>query len=231
MYSILIVDDEVEILELIEVYLKNDGYNVFKANNGEDALKIIYSEDIQLAIFDIMMPGTDGLQLCMKVRNKYNIPIIMLSAKSQDMDKINGLSMGADDYIIKPFNPMELLARVKAQIRRYIYLCGTNEVKNDDDILEVKDLMINKRTHRVDAYGVEVKLTPTEYEILLLLATERGKIFDSEEIFKRIWKEKYFNGNNTVMAHMWRLREKIEDNPKEPKIIETVWGVGYKIDE
>lgn len=231
MYNILIVDDEIEILEFIEVYLKNDGYNVLKASNGEDALKIIDNEDVQLAIFDIMMHGVDGLQLCMKVRNKYNIPIIMLSAKSQDMDKINGLSMGADDYITKPFNPMELLARVKAQIRRYFYLCGANKVEDNKDVLEVKDLIINKRNHKVYAYGEEVKLTPTEYKILVLLATERGKIFDSEEIFKSIWKEKYFDGNNTVMAHMWRLREKIEYDPKQPKIIETVWGVGYKIDE
>ncbi|GAA0076557.1 response regulator transcription factor [Clostridium sp. CTA-5] len=231
MFNVMIVDDEEEILELMEVYLKNDGYKVFKAINGTEALNVINREKIHIAILDIMMPGIDGLQVCREIRKNYNIPIIMLSAKSQDMDKINGLSMGSDDYMVKPFNPMELLARVKAQIRRYVYLNENVKQHEENDIVEIKGISINKRNHKVHLYGNEIKLTPIEYEILLLLASEKGKIFNSEEIFKAIWKEKYFEGNNTVMVHIWRLREKIEENPKDPKIVETVWGVGYKIEE
>lgn len=227
----MIVDDEEEILELMEVYMRNDGYKVFKATNGAEALKIIDREKIHVVILDIMMPGIDGLQVCIEIRKKYNIPIIMLSAKSQDMDKINGLAMGSDDYMVKPFNPMELLARVKAQIRRCVYLNENIKQHEEEDIVQIKGISINKRNHKVHLYGNEIKLTPIEYEILLLLASEEGKIFNSEEIFKAIWKEKYFEGNNTVMVHIWRLREKIEENPKEPKIVETVWGVGYKIEE
>lgn len=231
MFNILIVDDEVEILELMEVYLINEGYKVFKATNGIDALKLINEETIHLAILDIMMPGIDGLQVCIKIRKEYNIPIIIVSAKGQEMDKIQGLSTGADDYMVKPFSTMELLARVKAQIRRYVYLNENNKYADNKDIIEVKGITINKRNHKVYLYGNELKLTPIEYEILLLLVSNSGKIFSAEDIFKDIWKEKYLEGNNTVMVHMWRLREKIEDNPKEPKIIETVWGVGYKIEE
>jgi two-component system, OmpR family, response regulator VanR len=231
MFNVLIIDDEVEIVELMEVYLVNEGYKVFKSYNGDDGLNIINQEDIHLVILDIMMPGIDGYQVCMKIRKEYNIPIIMLSAKSQDMDKIQGLSIGADDYMVKPFNPMELIARVKSQIRRYIFLNEKSDKINDIHIIEFKDITINKRNHKASQLGKELKLTPIEYEILLLLANNLGKVFSAEEIFKEVWKEKYFEGNNTVMVHMWRLREKIEENPKEPKIIETVWGVGYKIEE
>ena len=230
MFNVLVIDDEVEIVELIEVYLINEGYKVFKAHNGSDAINIINKEIIHLVVLDVMMPGIDGFQVCMKIRKNYNIPIIMLSAKSQDMDKIQGLSTGADDYMTKPFNPMELIARVKSQIRRYVFLNEKNN-KFNDDVIEFKNLTINKKNHKVLFLGKELKLTPTEYEILLLLGNNLGRVFSSEEIFKEIWKEKYFDGNNTVMVHMWRLREKIEENPKEPKIIETVWGVGYKIEE
>ncbi|WP_252235101.1 response regulator transcription factor [Clostridium sp. ZS1] len=231
MFNVLIIDDEVEIVELIEVYLVNEGYKVFKAYNGSDGINIINKEKIHLVILDVMMPGIDGFQVCMKIRKEYNIPIIMLSAKSQDMDKIQGLSTGADDYMIKPFNPMELIARVKSQIRRYVFLNEKSNKSNDIDIIEFKDITINKKNHKVLFLGKELKLTPIEYEILLLLANNLGTVFSAEDIFKEVWKEKYFEGNNTVMVHIWRLREKIEENPKEPKIIETVWGVGYKIEE
>lgn len=215
----------------MEVYLVNEGYKVFKAYNGNDGVNIINEEKIHLVILDIMMPGIDGFQVCMKIRKDYNIPIIMLSAKSQDMDKIQGLSVGADDYMGKPFNPMELIARVKSQIRRYVYLNEKTNKTDHFDTIEFKDITINKKNHKVCQLGRELKLTPIEYEILLLLINNLGKVFSAEEIFKEVWKEKYFEGNNTVMVHMWRLREKIEENPKEPKIIETVWGVGYKIEE
>ncbi len=231
MFNVLIVDDEVEIIELIEVYLQNDGYKVFKATNGVDALNIINEEKIHIVVLDIMMPGIDGLQVCMKIRKEYNIPIIMLSAKGQDMDKIQGLSTGADDYMVKPFNPMELLARVKAQLRRYVYLNENHKALNNEEIIEIKGVNINKRNHKVHLLGTELKLTPIEYEILLLLASNSGKVYSAEDIFKEVWKEKYLEGNNTVMVHIWRLREKLEDMPKEPKILETVWGVGYKIEE
>ena len=230
MFNILIVDDEIEIIELMEVYLLNDGYKVFKATNGLDALNIINEEKIHLVILDIMMPGIDGLQVCMKIRKEYNIPIIMASAKGQEMDKIQGLSTGADDYIVKPFSTMELLARVKAQIRRYVYLNENHKQLDNKDVIEIKGITINKRNHKVNLFGTELKLTPTEYKILLLLASNSGRVFSAEDIYKEIWEEKYFEGNNTVMAHIWRLREKLEDNPKEPKIVETVWGVGYKIE-
>lgn len=230
MFNILIVDDEEEILELMEVYLKNDGYKVYKAENGSKALDILNKEKIDLAVLDIMMEGISGLETCSRIREKYNIPIIMLSAKSQDMDKINGLAVGADDYMVKPFNPMELLARVKAQIRRYFYL-NNNINKLQENSIEIKYLTINTRKHKVYLYNKEIKLTPTEYDILTLLASDRGKVFSSEKIYKTIWKEKYFEGNNTVMSHIWRLREKIEENPKEPEILKTVWGVGYTIED
>ncbi|BCZ45461.1 DNA-binding response regulator [Clostridium gelidum] len=231
MFNILIIDDEVEIVELMEVYLVNEGYKVFKAYNGSDGINIVNEEKIHLVILDIMMPSIDGFQVCMKIRKDYNIPIIMVSAKSQDMDKIQGLSTGADDYMVKPFNPMELIARVKSQIRRYIFLNEKSNKPNDIDIVEFKDITINKKNHKVSLLDRELKLTPIEYEILLLLANNMGKVFSAEDIFKEVWKEKYFEGNNTVMVHMWRLREKIEENPKEPRIIETIWGVGYKIEE
>lgn len=230
-FNILVIDDEIEIVELIEVYLTNEGYKVFKAYTGEDGLKILDQEKIHLAVLDIMMPGIDGLAVCRKIRSKMNIPIIMLSAKSQDMDKILGLSNGADDYMVKPFNPMELIARIKSQLRRFLYLNTQASVAENEDILEFKGVKINKRNRSVSVYDNEVNLTPTEYDILLLLGENLGRIFSSEEIFEKVWKEKYFEGNNTVMVHIWRLREKIEQNPKDPKILETVWGVGYKIEK
>ncbi|QHQ63295.1 response regulator [Anaerocolumna sedimenticola] len=229
-YHILVIDDEVEIVELIEIYLLNEGYQVLKAFNGSDGIQILEANTVHLVILDIMMPGIDGLATCRKIRQFNNIPIIMLSAKTQDMDKILGLGTGADDYMIKPFNPMELIARVKSQLRRHLYFDKQNLIKTEDSILNIKGLVINKKNHQVLLYGKEINLTPTEFDILVLLAGNAGTVFNTEEIFERVWKEKYFESNNTVMVHIWRLREKIEENPKEPKIIETVWGVGYKIE-
>jgi len=230
-YHILIIDDEKEIVELMEIYLMNEGYQVHKAFNGLDGLNILKSQEIHLVILDIMMPEIDGLEICRLIRQTMNIPIIMLSAKSQDMDKILGLGTGADDYMTKPFNPMELIARVKSQMRRYILFNSQSGRKPEAHMIRVKDLVINKKNHQVNAGESELNLTPTEYEILLLLAENSGTVFSAEEIFERVWKEKFLEANNTVMVHIWRLREKIEENPKEPKIIETVWGVGYKIED
>lgn len=230
MFHVLIVDDEKEIIELMEVYLKEVGYKVYKTYNGVGALRILQKEQIDLMILDIMMPGLDGIEICHKVREEHKIPIIMVSAKGQETDKITGLKSGADDYMVKPFSPLELVARVQSQLRRYVYLNGHNQVK-EKTVVEVKGIVLNKEQHKVFVWGKEIKLTPTEYEILNLLAENKGKVYSSEEIYKHLWKEKYFEGNNTVMAHMWRLREKIEEDPKNPKIIETVWGVGYKIEE
>ncbi len=230
--SVLIIDDSVEITELIEIYLKDEGYEVFKTHNGKDGLSLLERQKVSLVILDIMMPGIDGLETCRLIRQKWDLPVIMLSAKVQDMDKIIGLTIGADDYMTKPFNPMELIARVKSQLRRQLYFHNSQLTEEtESDIIRIKGLAINKKNHSVFLWEKEVNLTPTEYEILLLLAANPGTVFNAEKIFECVWKEKYFESNNTVMVHMWRLREKIEENPKEPKIIETVWGVGYKIEK
>ncbi len=230
-YNILVVDDEPEIIELIEIYLKNEGYTVYKAVNGQDCIALLQAASIHLVILDIMMPGMDGLEVCRQIRETCNVPIIMLSAKSQDMDNVMGLTIGADDYITKPFNPIELTARVLSQLRRYFLLNQPIAGEQNPDVIAVKDIVIHKGNHSITRNGREVNLTPKEYEILLLLASNAGKVFGSEEIFLRVWQEKYYNSNNTVMVHMWRLREKIEDDPKNPRLIETVWGVGYKIEK
>lgn len=229
-YNILIIDDTVEIIDLIEIYLENEGYHVYKALNGAEGLKILECESIHLVVLDIMMPDMDGLETCRRIRQNLHIPVIMLSAKSEDMDKILGLGIGADDYMTKPFNPMELLARIKSQIRRYLYFNNQINQVEDENLIKIRDIMINKRNHTVKKYDKEISLTPTEYEILLLLSGNAGRVFSTEEIFEKVWREKYYEANNTVMVHIWRLREKMEDNPKDPKLIETVWGVGYKIE-
>lgn len=230
-YNILIIDDEKEIVELIEIYLVNEGYQVFKAFNGTEGLKIITNQKIHLVVLDIMMPGIDGMETCKRIRREMHLPIIMLSAKSQDMDKILGLGIGADDYLSKPFNPMELIARIKSQLRRCLNFNVQNQQECDDNVINIKGLVINKNNHSVSACNEEVNLTPTEYKILLLLASNSGTVFSAEKIFEKVWKEKYYESNNTVMVHIWRLREKVEKIPKTPKIIETVWGVGYKIEK
>lgn len=229
--KILVVDDEKDIADLLEIYLVGDGYAVAKANNAREGLEILEKEDISLALLDIMMPGMDGLEMCRRIREKHNIPIIMLSAKSADLDKIMGLGNGADDYVTKPFNPLELIARVKAQLRRYTELNpgGTNASQPNE--IELRGLSINKENHRVTVYGEEVKLTPIEFDILYLLASNPGKVFSTDEIFERVWNEKVYEANNTVMVHIRRLRGKMKEETRQDKIITTVWGVGYKIEK
>ncbi len=229
--KILVVDDEKEIADLIELYLKNDGYTVYKFYNGADALKCIENEELDLAILDIMLPDIDGFRICQKIREKYFYPVIMLTAKTDDSDKIMGLTIGADDYITKPFNPLEVSARVKTQLRRYIRYNNSSilqtEKKSEYDI---RGLIINKDTHKCFLYDEELLLTPIEFSILWYFCSNQGKVISSEELFEAVWKEKYFNNNNTVMAHIGRLREKMKEPAKNPKFIKTVWGVGYEIE-
>lgn len=229
--GVLVVDDDKEIADLVEIHLVSEGYNVHKTYSALEGLRILQTKDIKLVILDIMMPGMDGLTMCKKIRETSTIPIIILSAKSADLDKIVGLGAGADDYVIKPFNPLELTARVKSQIRRYTEF-NPNSMDNDKDKeVVLSHLTINKEIHKVIAYGKEVKLTPIEFDILFLLASKVGRVFSTDEIFERVWKEKMFEANNTVMVHIRRIREKIEMDPRNSKIIKTVWGVGYKIEE
>lgn len=228
--KILIVDDEKEIADLVELYLKNDGYKVYKFYNGNDALACINSEELDMAILDVMLPDIDGFEICQKIREKHFYPIIMLTAKVEDMDKITGLTIGADDYITKPFNPLELMARVKTQLRRYKRY-NKKEEKSENEF-EIRGLTINKDSHKATLYGEKLALTPIEFSILFYLAENMGKVVSSEELFAKVWKEKYFeNNNNTVMAHIGRLREKLKEPHKNPKFIKTVWGVGYKIEK
>ena len=230
--NILVVDDEQEIADLVEIYLVCDGYKVFKASNAQDGLDILEKEDIQLCLLDIMMPGMNGLEMCKKIRETNNIPIIMLSAKSTDLDKILGLGTGADDYVVKPFNPLELTARVKSQLRRYTQLNPNSNVhetlKNE---ISIRGLTINNDNHKVTVYDEEVKLTPIEFDILYLLASNPGKVFSTDEIFEKVWNEKVYEANNTVMVHIRRLRGKMKEDERQDKIITTVWGVGYKIEK
>ena len=230
--NILVVDDEQEIADLVEIYLVSDGYKVFKASNAQDGLDILNKEDIHLCLLDIMMPGMNGLEMCKKIRETNNIPIIMLSAKSTDLDKILGLGTGADDYVVKPFNPLELTARVKSQLRRYTQLNPNSNVhetvKNE---ISIRGLTINKDNHKLTVYDEEVKLTPIEFDILYLLASNPGKVFSTDEIFEKVWNEKVYEANNTVMVHIRRLRGKMKEDERQDKIITTVWGVGYKIEK
>lgn len=229
--GILVIDDDKEIAELVEIHLVSDGYEVFKAYNAKQGFEILENENIKLIILDIMMPGTDGLAMCKTIRENKTIPIIMLSAKSTDLDKIIGLSTGADDYVIKPFNPLELMARVKSQLRRFTQFNPNSNGENKEKEIIVNHLVINKEDHRVLAYEKEVKLTPIEFDILYLLASNVGRVFSTDEIFERVWNEKMFEANNTVMVHIRRLREKIEMDSRNAQIIKTVWGVGYKIEK
>lgn len=227
-YNVLVVDDEEEITEAIEIYLKNEGIRVFKAKDGIDALMLLEEEEIHLIIMDIMMPRMDGIKATFKIRESKNIPIIMLSAKSEDMDKILGLNVGADDYMTKPFNALELVARVKSQLRRYINLGNYRE---NNDKITIKGLVLDKKTKMVTVDGEEVRLTAIEYRILELLMENKGRVFSIEEIYEKAWKQPYYNGENTVAVHIRRIREKIEINPREPRYLKVVWGIGYKIEK
>lgn len=227
MYNILILDDEKEIADLVELYLKNENYNIFKFYSSKLALKCIEETELDLAILDIMLPDMDGFSICNKIREKYNFPIIMLTAKVDDISKIQGLSIGADDYITKPFNPLELIARVKSALRRYH---NYNKETENKDIVELCGLTVNKQNHKCFLYNEEIDLTPIEFSILWYLCKNRGRVVSSEELFSKVWGEKYLDCNNTVMVHIKRLREKLHEKPKNPKFIKTVWGVGYEIE-
>ena len=228
---ILIVDDEREIADLIEVYLKNDGYTVYKFYNGKDALACIETTELDLVILDVMLPDIDGFRICQKIREKYFYPVIMLTAKGEDVDKIMGLAIGADDYVTKPFNPLEVAARVKTQLRRYTrynQLTGFQGDKSRE--YDIRGLYINRDTHICSLFGKELQLTPIEFSLLWYLCVHQGTVVSSEELFENVWGEKYLNNNNTVMAHIGRLREKMNEPAKNPKFIKTVWGVGYTVE-
>ncbi len=227
--QILIVDDEKEIADLVTLYLENEGFSVFKFYSSTEALECIHTQSIDLAILDIMMPEIDGLKLCQIIREQYNYPIIMLTAKSTELDKINGLMLGADDYLTKPFLPLELVARVKAQLRRYTrYNVGAEQ---NQDIFIHHGLVLNRKTHECTLNEKPLSLTPTEFEILAILCEKKGSVVSSEELFHQIWKDEYYSkNNNTITVHIRHLREKMQDSFEKPKYIKTVWGCGYKIE-
>lgn len=231
MSNILIVDDDKEIVDSIDIYLRNEGYNTYKAYDGIQALETIMNEDIHLILMDIMMPKLDGIKATIKIREERNIPIILVSAKSEDTDKIIGLNIGADDYITKPFNLLELVARVKSNLRRYINLGNYNNINTSNELIKSGGLELNLYTKEVKVDGENIKVTPIEYKILELLLSNKGRVFSIDEIYERVWKEESFNVENTVAVHVRRIREKIEINPREPKYLKVVWGVGYKIEK
>jgi len=229
--DILVVDDERAIADLVEVYLKNEGFDVHKFYNGRDAMKSVESEPADLAILDVMLPDIDGFTLCRKIREKHNFPVIMLTAKEEEVDKITGLTLGADDYVTKPFQPLELVARVKAQLRRFTRY-NSAEPAQEESILEFSGLILNQDTHECILNEKPLSLTPTEFSILWVLGSSRGHVVSSEELFREVWGEKYYsNSSNTVMVHIRHLREKMHDSAEHPKYIKTVWGVGYKIEK
>lgn len=227
--NILVCDDDKEIVEAIEIYLQQEGYHVLKAYDGEQALDMLKKNEVHLLIIDVMMPKLDGIRATLKIREESSIPIIILSAKSEDSDKILGLNIGADDYVTKPFNPLELVARVKSQLRRYTKLGNVSE--SNETVYQVGGLMINDDLKEVTVDGELVKLTPIEYNILLLLVKNQGKVFSIEQIYENIWNEDAIGADNTVAVHIRHIREKIEINPKEPRYLKVVWGVGYKVEK
>ena len=230
MAKILVCDDEKEIVEAIDIYLTQEGYEVLKAYDGEEALRVLKNQKADLLILDVMMPKLDGIRATLKIREQNNMPIIILSAKSEDADKILGLNVGADDYVTKPFNPLELVARVKSQLRRYTQLGSTAEHAGQE-VYEAGGLAINDDLKEVTVDGEPVKLTPIEYNILLLLVKNQGKVFSIDQIYESIWNEEAIGADNTVAVHIRHIREKIEINPKEPRYLKVVWGVGYKVEK
>ncbi|WP_438348451.1 response regulator transcription factor [Paenibacillus sp. FA6] len=225
--TILLVDDEKEIVELMEIYLKNEGYILYKASNGLEALELLQCHPIDLIILDVMMPKMDGIQACMRIREHNNTPIIMLSAKTQDIDKISGLSIGADDYVTKPFNPLVLMARVKSHLRRYKQLNNNHTSKANEIVID--ELVINIATHTITVDEQEVNLTPREFAILKFLAINQGIVLSMDKIYEEVWNEPFMESKNTVMVHIRKLREKVEKDPQNPRFIRTVWGIGYKM--
>lgn len=228
--NILVCDDDKDIVEAIGIYLENEGYRVYKAYDGEEAIKVLDENEIHLIILDIMMPKMDGIQAAVKIREDKNLPLLMLSAKSEDTDKILGLNMGADDYITKPFNPLELIARVKSNLRRYTILGGL-ETKTENNVYQTGGLVIDDESKTITVDGQEVYLTPVQYKILLLLTANAGRVFSIEDIYEKVWNEPAYHPENTVAVHIRKIREKIEINPKEPKYVKVVWGVGYKVEK
>ena len=230
MFKILVCDDDKEIVEAIEIYLTQEGYEVLKAYDGEEAIQTLKKEHVDLLIMDVMMPRLDGIRATLKIREENSLPIIILSAKSEDADKILGLNIGADDYVTKPFNPLELVARAKSQLRRYTQL-GSTVQDEKKEVYEVGGLSINDELKEVTVDGESVRLTPIEYKILLLLVKNQGKVFSIDQIYENIWNEEAIGADNTVAVHIRHIREKIEINPKEPRYLKVVWGVGYKIEK
>lgn len=226
--TVLVCDDDLEIVNAIEIYLKQEGYNVLKASNGIEALKVLAEHQVHLVIMDVMMPLMDGLKATYAIREKYPVPIMMLSARSENTDKIIGLNMGADDYLTKPFNPLELTARVKSQLRRYTALGSMVETSK---VLQAGGLELDDKRKEVRVDGELVKVTPVEFKIIKLLLSNKGRVFSIEQIYENVWEEQSYNVDNTVAVHIRRIREKIEINPKNPKYLKVVWGVGYKIDD
>ncbi len=230
MAKILVCDDDKEIVEAIDIYLTQEGYEVLKAYDGEEALRVLKTQKADLLVLDVMMPKLDGIRATLKIREQNNMPIIILSAKSEDADKILGLNVGADDYVTKPFNPLELVARVKSQLRRYTQL-GSTADHTDQEVYVAGGLMINDDLKEVTVDGEPVKLTPIEYNILLLLVKNQGKVFSIDQIYENIWNENAIGVDNTVAVHIRHIREKIEINPKDPRYLKVVWGVGYKVEK
>ena len=232
MYNILVCDDDKEIVSAIEIYLSKEGYNIVKAYDGKEALKKLETNEIHLIILDIMMPEMDGISVANEIRKNKSIPIIMLSAKSEDYDKVSGLNNGADDYITKPFNPMELIARVNSQIRRYTRLGSIADKENENkNIYKSGELIIKDDTKQVIVDGTEIKLTPTEYNILKFLTKNKGKVYSIEQIYENVWEDEAYGADNIIAVHIRHIREKIEINPKEPKYLKVIWGIGYKIEK
>lgn len=230
MYNILVCDDDKEIVKAVEIYLKGQGYNVLKAYNGMECIKVLEKEEVHLVLLDIMMPVQDGTTTLKQIRENWVMPVIMLTAKSEDMDKIEGLNLGADDYVTKPFNHMELLARVNSQLRRFTRL-GSKEKIDTKDVYQTGGLVLDDRKKEVTVDGTQVKFTPTEYNILKFLMQNIGQVFSTESIYNAVWKDDAYATENIIAVHIRHIREKIEINPKEPKYLKVIWGIGYKMEE